>query len=81
MTNNQLCSLVGIIGCLCAFFGMCLVFFGVTPAWIVTVIGIIMGKIALMNFDQSMMKKYSIAFSIFITERGKEGNSYDDRPR
>ena len=51
MTNNQLCSLVGIIGCLCAFFGMGLVFFGVTPAWIVTVIGIIMGKIALMNFD------------------------------
>jgi len=51
VTNNQLCTFVGAAGCVLASLGMGLIFFGVTPAWIVTVIGVIMGKIALMNFD------------------------------
>ena len=51
MTNNQLCNLIGIIGCLIAFFGMGFVFFGVTSAAWAIAFGIILGWVSQINYD------------------------------
>ena len=51
MTNNHLCNLIGIIGCLIAFFGMGFVFFGVTSATWTIAFGIILGWVSQINYD------------------------------
>lgn len=51
MTNNQLCTLIGAVGCVIAFFGMGLVFFGVTPAAWAVCVGILMGYISVVSYD------------------------------
>ena len=51
MTNNQLCDLLGIVGCVLAFFGMGLVFFGVTPAAWAVAFGILLGWVSQVNYD------------------------------
>ena len=51
MTNNQLCNIIGAVGCIIASLGMGLVFFGVPlSAWVV-IIGITIGIIGLVNYD------------------------------
>lgn len=51
MTNNQLCNILGVIGCVIAFFGMGLVFFGITSAAWAVAFGILLSGIGLVNYD------------------------------
>ena len=51
MTNNQLCNFIGVLGCVIAFFGMGLVFFGMSAAAWAVALGIILGWISIHNYD------------------------------
>ena len=51
MTNNQLCTLIGIIGSLVAFFSMGFMFFGITSALWGAIAGLALDGIALVSFD------------------------------
>ena len=51
MTNNQLCTAIGAVGCVLAFLGMGFVFFGVTAAAWAVAFGVLLGIISVHNFD------------------------------
>lgn len=51
MTNNQVCDILGISGCLVLFFSMGFMFFGWSSAVVTAIVGIIMGIIALLNYE------------------------------
>ena len=51
MTNNQLCNCIGVVGCLVAFFSAGFMFFGVSSAVWGAVVGILLGSLALVNYD------------------------------
>ena len=51
MTNNQVCDILGISGCLVLFFSMGFIFFGWSSAVVTAIVGIIMGIIALLNYE------------------------------
>ena len=51
MTNNQICALITTAGLVTIFLSMCLMFFGVAPAWISAAIGFVVSGIGTINFD------------------------------
>ena len=51
MTNNQLCSIIGIAGCVIVSFSMGFMFFGVSSAIWGAIVGIICSCLALVNYD------------------------------
>lgn len=51
MTNNQLCSLVGLSGCFILFCSMMLMLVGVMPAAWGAAAGSLLGVFGLVNFD------------------------------
>lgn len=51
MTNNQMCDMLGLSGCLILFFSMGFMFFGLSSALVTAIIGAIMGIIALLNYE------------------------------
>lgn len=51
MTNNQLCSLLGVGGCVILFISMILMFFGTEAAIWGAVVGALMGILGLVNYD------------------------------
>ena len=51
MTNNQLCNFLGILGCIVASFSMGFMFFGIPSAVWGAIIGVVLGGLALVNYD------------------------------
>lgn len=51
MTNNQICDVLGITGCLIIFFSMGFMFFGWTSAVITAFVGVLVSIIALANYE------------------------------
>ena len=53
MTNDQLCSIIGIIGVLLVIMSLPFVIFRIDIAWITLVVGLILGAVALVNYDDN----------------------------
>lgn len=51
MTNNQVCDVLGITGCLVIFFSMGFMFFGWSSALVTAIVGVMMSIIALINYE------------------------------
>lgn len=51
MTNNQLCNVIGIIGCVITFFGLGFMFFGVTAAWMGAAAGLALCGLSLIGYE------------------------------
>ena len=50
MTNNTLCDIIGIIGCLVLFFSLVLIFFGAN-CWIGAIIGIALALLSQWEYE------------------------------
>lgn len=51
MTNNQLCSVLCVLGMVATTISMGLMFFGVTAAWIAAAAGIVTTTVGMISFD------------------------------
>lgn len=51
MTNDQLCDLIGVVGCIIAFLGEVYVFFGVTEAALAVGLGALLSIVGLANYN------------------------------
>lgn len=51
MTNNQLCNLLGAVGCLVSFISMGLMFFGLGSAVWAAAAGLLLAVISLASYD------------------------------
>ena len=53
MTNDQICNIIGMISILMIIISLPFAIFGFEVAWITLFVGLILGGIALINYDDN----------------------------